>query len=355
MVDLSFCPQWVKICYCHCLLWCSDPSGPLWPSPPFWSPSSSLPQMFQIVSFYLAQPETRSPSKEPGFFQWSIVFGKAVLGTSGGEGVPPVRILLPPCSFLEQTELRDNTSICWCECMFLHLCVENLAFTPVFPLSSCMVHSSVSLHVWDFLLWRWERCLPFSTKYLFDRISVFCRCWPFTQILTPLARPPPSRPPPPSPSLHTGWAAEALPPTPAFLSSACCFIKSVFPFLCVCVGVCVSILCAYLCLLLHVCLLLDGLLGRGNVLSRSALGSEWKEPSWTRWGVPPEPHGGAGHCIFKADRPGLQRSIAGGWPCHPQWWRGHCLSCKRASAFSPYRLTFKFIVFTCVWIILEQV
>ena len=75
----------------------------------------------RFVSFYLAQPETRSLSKETDFFQWSIVFGKAVLGTSGGEGVPPVRILLPPCSFLEQTELRDTrpyvgVSVCFCIC-----------------------------------------------------------------------------------------------------------------------------------------------------------------------------------------------------------------------------------------------
>ena len=117
---------------------------------------------------------------------------------------------------------------------------------------------------------------------------------------------------------HSTWAGllrlshQHLPscPQPVVL------IKSFSFPVCLC-RVCVSVLCAYLCLLLHVCLLPDGEPGPGSMLSRSALGSEWKEPSWTRWGVPSEPHGGVGDCIFKANRPGLQRSIAGGWACDP--------------------------------------
>ena len=209
--------------------------------------------------------------------------------------------------------------MCWCECMFLHLSVENLAFTPVFPLSSCMVHSSVSLHVWDFLLWRWERCLPFSTKYLFDPISVLLpsvTADPSLRFWRPL--PGASHAPAALSLHHSTWAGllrlshQHLPscPQPVVL------IKSFSFPVCLC-RVCVSVLCAYLCLLLHVCLLPDGEPGPGSMLSRSALGSEWKEPSWTRWGVPSEPHGGVGDCIFKANRPGLQRSIAGGWACDP--------------------------------------
>ena len=153
----SFCLQWVKICYFHRLLWCTDPSGPLWPSPPFCEPffpfGTHVPDLslFTLPSLKLA--------KEPGLFQWGIVFRKQVLGTSGGEGVPFYENIAAPMFFLSADTARIYMSMCWCECMFLYLSVENLAFTPVFPLLSCMAHSSVSLHVWDFLLWRWERCL----------------------------------------------------------------------------------------------------------------------------------------------------------------------------------------------------
>lgn len=207
-----------------------------------------------------------------------------------------------------------GAGVCFCSCLLKTL------HSHQFPLSSCMVHSSVSLHVWDFLLWQWERCLPFSTKYLFDPIGVLLpsvTADPSLRFWRPLLGASHAPPRPQSPSLHTGWAAEAFPPTPAFLSSACCFCKKCFPFLCVCVGVCASILCAHLCWLLRVCLLPDGEPGPGSMLSRSALGTEWKEPSWARWGVPSEPHGGVGDCVFKADRPGLQRSVAGGWSCDP--------------------------------------
>lgn len=125
----------------------------LWALLPLWHTCS------RFVSFSPAQPETRSLSKEPGLFQWSIVFRKPVLGTSGGEGVPSYENIAAPMFFLSADTARIYMPMCWCECMFLHLSVEKLSFTPVFPLLSCMAHSSVSLHVWDFLLWWWERCL----------------------------------------------------------------------------------------------------------------------------------------------------------------------------------------------------
>lgn len=72
------------------------------------------------------------------------MFRKAVLGTSGGKGFSPVRILLPPRSFLEQTELGDTcpcvgASVCFCICLLKtlhsHQCFHchPAWFIPVFP------------------------------------------------------------------------------------------------------------------------------------------------------------------------------------------------------------------------------
>lgn len=152
----------------------------------------------RFVSFYLAQPETRSLSKEPGFFQWSIVFGKAVLGTSGGEGVPPVRILLPPCSFLEQTELRDTrpyvgASVCFYICVLQtlhsHQCFHchPAWFIPVFPF---MFETSFS---------DGEKGASHSLQniYLTESVSSVAAD-PSLRFWRPSPGPPPPRPPPPT-------------------------------------------------------------------------------------------------------------------------------------------------------------
>lgn len=104
----------------------------LWALLPLWH------RCCRFVSFYPAQPETRSLSKEPGFFQWRIVFRKAVLGTSGGKGFPPMRILLPPCSFLEQTlhvlvQVYVSAAVCWKPCIHTSFHCHPAWFIPVFP------------------------------------------------------------------------------------------------------------------------------------------------------------------------------------------------------------------------------
>ena len=138
-----------------------------------------------------------------------------------------MRILLPPCSFFQQTQLGYTcpcvgASVCFCTCLLKTLHSHQYFhcypawLIPVFPF---MFETSFSdgekgasvLHK----IFNWPNQCPSVTA------DPSLRFW----------HPGASRHSPPQyPSLHTGWAAEALPPTPAFLSSACCFYKKCFSF-----------------------------------------------------------------------------------------------------------------------------
>lgn len=110
---------------------------------PFWALLPLCHRCSRFVSFTLPSLKLRSLSKNLWFLQWSIVFGKAVLGTSGGEGGPSCENIAAPCSFLEQTELRDTRPyvgasvcfICVLQTLHSHQCFHchPAWFIPVFP------------------------------------------------------------------------------------------------------------------------------------------------------------------------------------------------------------------------------
>lgn len=268
--------------------------------------------MFQICLF-LPCPAWNSLSKEPGLFQWGIVLRKPVLGTSGGEGVPSYENIAAPCSFFQQTQLGYTcTCVGVSVCFYTYTCLLKTLHShqyfhcypawliPVFPF---MFETSFSdgekgasiLHK----IFNWPNQCPSVTA------DPSLRFW------HPGASPTP--PPPQYPSLHTGWAAEALPPTPAFLSSACCFYKKCFSFpKCLCFHpLCLSTLVA-------ACVFATRWWAWPGEQALQVCTGEWVEGAVVdtvrgAFGAPRRSRG----LHLKANRPGLQRSVAGGWSCDP--------------------------------------
>ena len=192
--------------------------------------------------------------------------------------------------------------VCWKPCIHTSISIVTLHGSfQCFP--SCLRLPSLTV----------RKLPPFSTKYLIDSISVLLSLLtPHSDSDTPGPHPLPP-PPPQYPSLRTGWAAEALPPTPAFLSSACCFYKKCFSFpKCLCFHpLCLSTLVA-------ACVFATRWWSWPGEQALQVCTGEWVEGAVVdtvrgAFGAPRRRRG----LHLKANRPGLQRSVAGGWSCDP--------------------------------------